>query len=218
MTALERILAEKIIAVVRLDDYNRAVDVARALAAGGVTILEFTLTGQGASEAVSATRKALGEAVCVGVGTVLKSTEAEAAIDAGAQFTVTPALRREVIAACVKRQTLVLCGGFSPTELLEAYEAGSELVKLFPAQLGGPRYIKDVLAPMPFLKLVPTGGVSPENAREYLNAGAVAVGIGGNLVSNKLVKAEAFDQITSTARSCIEAIQAKQTIHRLSNE
>src|SRR5262245_10251492 len=173
MTALEQILAEKIVAVVRLDDYNRAVDVARALAAGGVTILEFTLTGHGAFEAVSATRKALGEAVCVGVGTVLKSADAEAAIDAGAEFTVTPALRRKVIAACVKRQTLVLCGGFSPTELLEAYEAGSELVKLFPAQLGGPKYIKDVLAPMPFLKLVPTGGVSPENAHEYLAGGAV---------------------------------------------
>ena len=212
MTALEQILAEKIIAVVRLDDYSRAVDVARALAAGGITILEFTLTGQGAFEAVSATRKALGEAVCVGVGTVLRSEDAEAAIDGGAQFTVTPTLRREVIAACVKRQTLVLCGGLSPTELLEAYEAGSELVKVFPAQLGGSRYIKDVLAPMPFLKLVPTGGVGPENAREYLNAGAVAVGIGGNLVSNKLVKAEAFDQITRTATTCVEAIQAKQTI------
>jgi 2-dehydro-3-deoxyphosphogluconate aldolase / (4S)-4-hydroxy-2-oxoglutarate aldolase len=212
MSALQQILSQKIIAVVRLEDYNRAVDVARALAAGGVTVLEFTLTGHGAIEALSATRKALGDAVCVGVGTVLRAEDAEAAIDAGAQFMVTPALRRQVIAACVKRQTLVVCGGFSPTELLEAYEAGSELVKVFPAQLGGPRFIKDVLAPMPFLKLVPTGGVSPENAREYLNAGAVAVGIGGNLVSNKLVKAEAFDQITSTAMACVDAIHAKRTI------
>ena len=206
MSAIQQILAKKIVAVVRLDDYNRAVDVARALAAGGVTVLEFTLTGQGAIEAVSATRKALGDAVCVGVGTVLKSEDAEAAIEAGAQFAVTPALRRQVIATCVKHQTLILCGGFSPTELLEAYEAGAELVKVFPAQLGGPKFIKDVLAPMPFLKLVPTGGVSPENAREYLSAGAVAVGIGGNLVSNKLVAAEAFDQITATARACVNAI------------
>jgi len=208
MSAIQQILAKKIVAVVRLDDYNRAVDVARALAAGGVTVLEFTLTGQGAIEAVSATRKALGDAVCVGVGTVLKSEDAEAAIEAGAQFAVTPALRRQVIATCVKYQTLILCGGFSPTELLEAYEAGAELVKVFPAQLGGPKFIKDVLAPMPFLKLVPTGGVSPENAREYLAAGAVAVGIGGNLVSNKLVAAEAFDQITATAKACMDAIHA----------
>ncbi len=109
----------------------------------------------------------------------------------------------------MKRQTLILCGGFSPTELIEAHEAGAELVKVFPAQLGGPKFIKDVLAPMPFLKLVPTGGVSPENAREYLAAGAVAVGIGGNLVSNKLVAAEAFDQITATARACMDAIHAQ---------
>jgi 2-dehydro-3-deoxyphosphogluconate aldolase/(4S)-4-hydroxy-2-oxoglutarate aldolase len=123
MSALQQILEKKVVAVVRLDDYNRAVDVAQALAAGGVTVLEFTLTGQGAMEAVSATRRALGDAVCVGVGTVLKSEEAEAAIDAGAQFTVTPALRRQVIATCIKRQTLILCGGLTPTELLEAHEA-----------------------------------------------------------------------------------------------
>jgi 2-dehydro-3-deoxyphosphogluconate aldolase/(4S)-4-hydroxy-2-oxoglutarate aldolase len=183
------------------------VEVARALVAGGVTVLEFTLTGRGAIEAVSATRKALGEAVCVGVGTVLRSEEAEAAIDAGAEFLVTPAVRRQVIETCVKRQTLILCGGLSPTELLEAHEAGAEMVKVFPAQLGGPKFIKDVLAPMPFLRLVPTGGVSPENARDYFAAGAVAVGIGGNLVSNKLVAAQAFDQITETARACVLAVQ-----------
>ena len=209
MSAIQEILAKKVVAVVRLDDYNRAVDVARALVAGGVTVLEFTLTGRGAIEAVSATRKALGEAVCVGVGTVLKAEDAESAIDAGAQFAVTPAVRWQVIETCVKRQTLILCGGFSPTELIEAHEAGAEIVKVFPAQLGGPKFIKDVLAPMPFLKLVPTGGVSPENAREYLAAGAVAVGIGGNLVSNKLVAAEAFDQITATARACMDAIHAQ---------
>ena len=206
MSVIEQILSKKIIAVVRLDDYARAVDVARALVAGGITVLEFTLTGQGAIEAVSATRKAMGDAVCVGVGTVLKAEDADAAINAGAQFAVTPAVLRQVIATCVKRQTLVLGGGFTPTELLEAHESGAELVKVFPARLGGPKFIKDVLAPLPFLKLVPTGGVGPENARDYLEAGAVAVGIGGNLVSNKLVAAEAFDQITATARACVESL------------
>jgi len=210
MSAIQEILAKKVVAVVRLDDYNRAVDVARALVAGGVTVLEFTLTGRGALEAVTATRKALGEAVCVGVGTVLKSEDAEAAIDAGAEFLVTPTVRHQVIATCVKRQTLILCGGLTPTELLEAHEAGAEMVKVFPAQSGGPNFIKNVLAPMPFLKLVPTGGVSPENARDYLAAGAVAVGIGGNLVSNKLVAAEAFDQITLTAQACMDSIHAQR--------
>lgn len=206
MSAIQQVLEKKVVAVVRLDNYNRAVDVARALAAGGVTVLEFTLTGSGALEAVTATRKALGGAVCVGVGTVLSPEQAEAAIDAGAEFLITPALRKQVIAVSVKRQTLVLCGGLTPTELLEAHEAGAEMVKVFPAEMGGPKYIKSVLAPMPFLKMVPTGGVSPENARDYLAAGAVAVGIGGNLVSNKLVAAEAFDQITATARACMDAV------------
>ena len=209
MSAIQQILAKKIVAVVRLDDYTRGVDVAQALVAGSVSVLEFTLTGHGALEAISATRKTLGDAACVGVGTVLRSEDAEAAIDAGAQFAVTPAVRHQVIATCIKRQTLILCGGFTPTELLEAYEAGAELVKVFPAQLGGPKFIKDVLAPMPFLKLVPTGGVSPENARDYLAAGAVAVGIGGNLVSNKLVAEEAFDQITATARACMDSIHTQ---------
>jgi len=207
MSALQQILTHKIVAVVRLDDYTRAVDVAQALVAGGITVLEFTLTGKGAIEAIAATRRALGEAACVGVGTVLKPEEAQAALDSGAQFVVTPAVRRAVIAACVKRNTPILCGGFTPTELLEAYEAGAELVKLFPAQLGGPRYIKDVLAPMPFLKIVPTGGVSAENARDYLAAGAVAVGIGGNLVPRQAVAAGAFERITSAARACVEAVR-----------
>jgi len=206
MSAIQQILAKKIVAVVRLDNYARGVDVARALAAGGVTVLEFTLTGHGALEAISGTHRALGDTVCVGVGTVLRPQDAEAAIEAGAQFVVTPALRRQVITTCVERQTLVLCGGLTPTELLEAYEAGAELVKVFPARLGGPKFIKDILAPMPFLKMVPTGGVSPENARDYLAAGAVAVGIGGNLVSEKLVAVEAFDQITATAQACMDSI------------
>lgn len=205
MSVIQQILAQKIIAVVRLDDYARAVDVARALVAGGVTVLEFTLTGAGALDAITATRRALGDAACVGVGTVLIAEEAEAAISAGAQFAVTPAVRPRVIAACVRHNIPIACGGFTATELLEAHEAGAELVKLFPAQLGGPKYLKDILAPLPFLKIVPTGGVSPDNAREYLAAGAVAVGIGGNLVSNKRVAAGAFDQITLGAQKCVAA-------------
>jgi len=207
MQPIDQILDHKIVAIVRLDEYSRAVDVARALADGGVRVLEFTLTGTGALDAIGAVRDALGDAVCVGVGTALQADDAHAAIDAGAQFVVTPAVRSKVIAACVKRNTLVLSGGFTPTELLDAYEQGSQLVKLFPAQAAGPRYVKDVLAPLPFLKLVPTGGVSADNARDYLNAGAVAVGMGGNLVSNKLVTAGAWGQIRATARASVAAVQ-----------
>jgi len=210
MSAIDQILTNKIVAIIRLDDYARAVEVARALVAGGVPVLELTLTGKGAIEAVTAVRRALGEAACVGVGSVLRPEEAHASIDAGAQFVVTPAVRRQVIAACANRDTLVLCGGFTPTELLDAHEAGSALVKLFPAQQGGPRYLKDVLAPLPFLKLVPTGGVSAENARDYLAAGAVALGIGGNLISKQAVAAGAFDQITAAARAISAEFGAQQ--------
>lgn len=207
MTTVEEILQQKIIAIVRLDDYDRAVQVAQALVAGGVKALEYTLTGRGAIEAVSRVRAALGDGVIVGVGTVLHADEANAAMDAGAQFVVTPALRRAVIAACVNRNIPVLGGGLTPTELLDAHEAGCELVKLFPAGSVGPRYLQDVLAPLPFLKLIPTGGISAENARQYLGAGAAALGIGGNLVSKKAVAAGDFSQITAAAQAIVAAIR-----------
>jgi 2-dehydro-3-deoxyphosphogluconate aldolase/(4S)-4-hydroxy-2-oxoglutarate aldolase len=206
MSAIDHILTHKIVAIIRLDDYARAVEVARALVDGGIAALEFTLTGKGAVEAVAATRAALGEAACVGVGSVLRPEQAIAAIDSGAQFVVTPAVRKAVIAECAGRGTLVLSGGFTPTELLEAHEAGAELVKLFPARMGGPSYLRDVLAPLPFLKLVPTGGVSAENARDYLAAGAAALGIGGNLVSKQAVATGAFGQITEAARACVASL------------
>ena len=207
MSAIQQILTQKIVAIVRLDDYERAVEVAQALVAGGVTVLEFTLTGAGAIEAIATVRHRLGDAACIGVGTVLKPEDAHAAIDAGAQFVVTPAVRKSVIAACASRRTPICCGGFTSTELLEAYEAGAEIVKLFPAHVGGPKYVKDLLAPLPFLKIMPTGGVSAENARGFLEAGAVAVGIGGNLISKQAVAAGAFEQITAMAQACVAAVR-----------
>lgn len=206
MTPKDRILAAKIVAIIRLDEYSRAVEVARALVAGGITALEFTLTGRGAVAAVSAVRAALGAAACVGIGSVLRPEDADEALSAGAEFLVTPAVRPHVIATAVSRGALVLSGGLTPTELLQAHEAGAELVKLFPARLGGPAYLKDILAPLPFLKVVPTGGVSAENARDYLAAGAAALGIGGNLVPARAVAAGDFDQITATARACVAAV------------
>src|SRR5689334_20730854 len=118
MQPIDQVLSKKIVAIVRLDDYARAIEVARALVAGGVSVLEFTLTGKGANEAIAAVRADLGDAACVGVGSVLKPEQAHAAIESGAQFVVTPAVRPQVIAACVNRGTLVLSGGFTPTELL----------------------------------------------------------------------------------------------------
>jgi 2-dehydro-3-deoxyphosphogluconate aldolase/(4S)-4-hydroxy-2-oxoglutarate aldolase len=205
-TVLDAIAAARIVAIVRLDRYDRAVEIAQALLAGGISAIEFTLTGAGAHDAIGAARGALGERAQIGVGSVLTPAAAAAAIAAGAQFVVTPALRPDVIVACHDRGAPILCGAFTPTEALTAHEAGADMVKIFPARLGGPQYIRDILAPLPFLRLAPTGGIGPENARAYLDAGAVAVGIGGNLVSAAAVAEGDWGRITAAARACAEAV------------
>lgn len=205
---LNTIRTSKIVAIIRLDNYDAAVEVARALVAGGITALEFTLTGSGATAAVSATRAALGDAVQVGIGSVLHPAQVEESVAAGAQFVVTPALRPAVINACQKHSIPILSGGVTPTELLTAYELGADMLKLFPARLGGPAYLRDILAPLPMLPIVPTGGVSAENARAYLDAGAVALGVGGNLVSAKAVKNANWAEITAAAQAVVAAVQA----------
>ena len=208
--AVNAILAARLLAVIRLDRYDSAVEVAQALLAGGISILEFTLTGEGAYAAIAAVRAALGGAVTVGVGTVLHGGEASRAVDAGAQFAVTPAVRPGVIAACQARGLPILCGAFTPTEALAAHEAGADLIKIFPARALGPQYIRDLLAPLPQLRLVPTGGLGPENLGAYLEAGAAAVAVGGNLVPRSAAERGDWAQITAQARACVAALPAVQ--------
>jgi 2-dehydro-3-deoxyphosphogluconate aldolase/(4S)-4-hydroxy-2-oxoglutarate aldolase len=207
-TIIDAILETRIIAIVRLERYDRAVEITRALLAGGISVVEFTLTGGGAYDAIAATRAALGDAAQIGVGTVLNVEAATASIDAGAQFVVTPTTSPAVIRACVARGTPILSGALTPTEALMAHEAGADMVKLFPARFGGPQYLRDMLAPLPFLRIVPTGGVSAENARAYIDAGAVAVGIGGSLITAQAVAQADWARITAGARSVVEAIKA----------
>ncbi len=202
---IEAITERRLIAVVRLQAYEQAVPIARALAAGGITIIEWTRTGAGVERAISATREALGDAVQVGVGTVLQPAEVDSAAAAGAQFAVTPVVRPQVIARSREIGLPVLCGALTPTEALAAYEAGADMVKIFPARAGGPQHIRDLLAPLPMLRLVPTGG----NARAYLDAGAAAVGIGGNLVSPAAVVAGDWKTITAAAAACVRALAAQ---------
>ena len=200
------IAERQIIAVVRLDDYGRAVEVAQALQAGGVSVIEFTLTGAGANRAISEVRETLGDTVIVGVGTVLDVAAAQESIRAGATFVVTPVVRPAVVEACRAADVPVMCGALTPTEALTAYEAGADMIKIFPARAMGSVYLKDLLAPLPMLRLVPTGGITPDNLRDYLSAGAVAVGIGGNLVSAKVVAAGDWAAITAAARQCVMAL------------
>src|SRR3712207_4894730 len=135
-TVLDAIVASRIVAIVRLEHYDQAVDVARALLAGGISAIEFTLTGKGAHDAISKTRSALGDSSQVGVGTVLTPDDAKAAIDAGAQFVVTPVMRQDVIKACRDQDIPILCGALTPTEVLAAHDAGADMIKIFPARQG----------------------------------------------------------------------------------
>jgi 2-dehydro-3-deoxyphosphogluconate aldolase / (4S)-4-hydroxy-2-oxoglutarate aldolase len=206
-SVLDAIIQTKIVAIVRLERYDQAVEVATALLEGGISAIEFTLTGAGAAEAITATRAALGDAAQVGVGTVLTADAARTAIDAGAQFVVTPAVRLDVIVACKERNVPILCGALTPTEALTAHEAGADMIKIFPARAFGPAYIRDLLAPLPNLRFVPTGGIDANNARAYLEAWAVALGIGGNLVSKHAVANKDWAAIRATAQACVAAVR-----------
>lgn len=207
-SATEWIARSRIIAVIRLERYDQAIAIATALLEGGVSALEFTLTGAGALEAITATRTALGDAVLVGVGSVLDPTAAATAITAGAQFVVTPVLRPLVVATCRSHAIACLCGALTPSEALAAHESGADMIKIFPARAVGPHYLRDLLGPLPGLRLVPTGGVDASNARAYLDAGAVAVGIGGNLVAPRAVAQADWPTIRAAARACVEAVRA----------
>lgn len=200
--------ATGVTAVVRLEDLSRAEHLADALLAGGVRCIEFTLTNRQAVAVIEQVRASHGDRMLVGAGTVLDPESARAAITAGAQFVVTPTLRLSTIELCRRYSVPILCGAFSPTEILTAWEAGADWVKVFPASAGGPRYLREIRGPLPQIKLVPTGGVSLENAGEFIKAGAAAVAVGSNLVPASQVAAGAWDEIAAVGRRFIEAVAA----------
>jgi len=193
------------IAIVRLDDLAQSEHILAALLEGGITQVEFTLTSPGAVDVLAAARRHFSTSMLVGAGTVLTPEDARACIEAGAQFLVTPAFVPDVVFEANTAGIPIACGAYTPTEMLQAHQAGADFVKLFPATSVGPRYIRDVLAPLPFLKIVPTGGVTVENAGEFLAAGAYAVAVGSNLVSKQAVAGADWAQITQTTRTFVEA-------------
>jgi 2-dehydro-3-deoxyphosphogluconate aldolase/(4S)-4-hydroxy-2-oxoglutarate aldolase len=192
---------------VRLDDLSAAVEIGRALVEGGIRSLEFTLTNRDALAAVTQVRTDLAGAAWVGAGTVLTADAARKAIGAGAQFLVTPTLEPDVITAGREAGVPVVCGAFTPTEILAAWRHGAELVKVFPARVLGPGFIKDVLAPLPDLRLVPTGGVDLENCRAFLGAGAYTVALGSNLVDATLIAKRDWQALAALARRYVEACE-----------
>ena len=205
--------ADGVIAVVRLDDLSRAVPLTEALVAGGVRAVEFTFTNPSAAAAISAAREALGERALIGAGSVLDAETARVAILAGAAFVVTPTVSLPAIEVCHRYGVATTIGALTPTEILTAWEAGATYVKVFPASLGGPRYLRDVRGPLPQVKLIPTGGVDLENAGEFIRAGAVAVALGSNLVDARSVANEDWETITTRARAIVDAVaQARQPL------
>lgn len=204
---LERIERSGVVAIVRLDDYRHAPEMARALADGGVEAVEFTYTNPAAGDAVRATKDALGDRMMVGAGTVLDPETARAAILLGADFIVTPTVQVDTIRLCQRYSVSTVIGAFTPTEILTAWEAGASIVKVFPASVGGPRYLKDVRGPLPQVKLMPTGGVSLDNAGEFIKAGAVGIAAGSNLVDAETVARQDWATLTQRARELVDAVQ-----------
>jgi 2-dehydro-3-deoxyphosphogluconate aldolase/(4S)-4-hydroxy-2-oxoglutarate aldolase len=184
--------------------------VAEALVEGGITTLEFTLTTPGAVVAIERCRARFGEAVVVGAGTVLDAGDAHRCLEAGAQFLVSPGVDPDVIAAARAGGALAMPGAMTPTEILAAWCAGADVVKVFPARALGPRYIADVLAPLPDVLLMPTGGVDEKNAADYLRAGAVAVAVGGNLVDPATVARGDWAALTARAYALVAAVARQE--------
>ncbi len=205
---IREIEASGVIAIVRFDRSEDLIQVARAVRAGGVRAIEFTMTTPNALDIIEQSAREFGQDVLLGAGTVLDPETARAAILAGAQFVVAPTLNPQVIETCRRYSKAVIPGAFTPTEILTAWECGADFVKVFPAEFGGPEYLKAVLAPLPQVKLIPVGGVSLENTGEFIRAGAAAVGVGGNLVEKRMIAEGRLDRLTENARLFVEAVQA----------
>jgi 2-dehydro-3-deoxyphosphogluconate aldolase / (4S)-4-hydroxy-2-oxoglutarate aldolase len=205
---VERVRREGAVAVLRLPDAAQTVRAAEWLVAGGVTALEVTLTTRGAIDAIRELVARHGDAALVGAGSVLEPDQARRAVDAGARFIVSPVCLPEVIEAAAALGVPAMPGAFTPTEALRAHQAGASIVKVFPSEVLGPAFIKGVLAPMPFLKLMPTGGVTPDNVGQWLAAGAIAVGLGSALADPKLVAAGDEAAVVARARTLVANVRA----------
>ena len=208
---LSTIRSVGLIPVLRADSETQALALAEALAAGGVTILEITMTVPGAVDLIRRVVRESGDRFLVGAGTVLSAEGAHACIDAGAQFIVSPALKLETIAACVDRNVAIFPGALTPTEVLTAWEAGADAVKVFPASaMGGSKYLRALKAPFPQIELIPTGGVSLTTARDFLQAGALALGFGSELVDPHAIRAGTPTVISDNAHNYLEIVREFQ--------
>src|SRR5688572_24348358 len=199
-----------IVAVIRIKDPSRLKGVVDAIAEGGVRVLEVTMTVPGAVDLIADLAPRMPAGFVLGAGTVVDAATAKRVIDAGARFIVSPVFRQEVIDACHERGVAAMPGCFSPTEILDAWDGGADVVKVFPATALGPGYIKDIRGPLPHVKLMPTGGVTLDNAGEWIKAGAVAVGVGTALLDAKAIEEGNFDVLRRNAERIVANVRRAQ--------
>ena len=203
-----RMVTEGLIPVVRVSSAREAMDVADAIKEGGVSFIEITMSVQGAIDLIKELTQKYKDEIIMGAGTVLDTETGRAALLAGAQFIVSPTLNLDLIQLAHRYSAVVIPGATTPTEILTAWNAGADMVKVFPAgQLGGPEYLKALRGPLPQILLVPTGGVNLQNAGAFIKAGATALGVGGELVDKKAVKEKKFNVITDNTRAFLKVIK-----------
>jgi 2-dehydro-3-deoxyphosphogluconate aldolase/(4S)-4-hydroxy-2-oxoglutarate aldolase len=197
-----------IIAVVRARSAEQVIPLSKALLAGGVIAIEITMTTPNALAAIREAKAELPETALIGVGTVLDRKTCEAAIAAGAEFVVTPICRTEFVEIAHAAQRPIMLGSYTPTEAQTAHEAGADFIKIFPADTLGSGYIKALRAPLPHLRIVPTGGVDVHNVPDFLKAGCAALGAGGSLVSSNILETNDWDALTKKAKEFVAAAHA----------
>ena len=204
---LQRVLDSGIVAILRATSGELLVDVAQALHDGGIDVIEVTFTVPRVLDIISAVRNQLGDRVLLGAGTVLDAESARAAMLAGAEFVVTPTVCLPAIEMCRRYDKLVMAGALTPTEILTAWEAGSDIVKVFPADIGGPAYLKAVHGPLPHVRLLPTGGVNLETLSAFVRAGASAVGLGTALVEKDALERRDFQRLRDLAAAYVQRLR-----------
>ncbi len=185
---LQRVMNTGLVAIIRANSGEQLVSVARALYEGGIDVIEVTFTVPNAIDVLSAVRKDLGKKILLGAGTVLDPETARTAILAGAEFLVSPVVNLDVIKLATRYDKLIMPGAYTPTEILTAWEAGADVIKVFPADIGGPPYLKAIKGPLPQVRLMPTGGVNLQTLESFVKAGACAVGLGSSLVEKEAVE------------------------------
>lgn len=207
---LQRILDLGIVAVVRAPDGSRLVEVVRALHEGGIDVAEITMTVPDALDVLRQVRRELGDKVLLGAGTVLDAETARAVLLAGAEFVVAPIVDLETIRLCRRYDKVVMPGAFTPTEILAAWQAGADIVKVFPADVVGPAFFKAMQGPLPQVRLMPTGGVNLTTAASFLKAGACCLGLGNQLVEPQALARGDMGRIRDLARQYVELVRAER--------